>query len=85
MDFSNPVVINGLAMLGVVNVLSSIKVLMDKKIVGGRKLTLILVAWLIPVVGLIWVEYKLSKTKKKTSKKRGEEYIPDNLFDGTDL
>lgn len=88
MDLSNPIVINGLALLGVVNVLSTIKVLMDKKLVRGQKLTFSLIVWLIPVLGVIWLEYRASRVKTKRSKKRGEESLPDpslHLFDGTDL
>ena len=69
MDFSNPVVINGLALLGVLNVLSTIKVLIQKKIAGGQKLALISITWLIPVLGLVWSEYKFSQATKKKKKK----------------
>ena len=73
MDFSNPVVINGLALLGVLNVLSTIKVLIQKKIAGGQKLALISITWLIPVLGLVWSEYKFSQIQVFSSHKEEKE------------
>ena len=79
-DFET-ILTNGLALLGVINLICTLRVVFAKKLTSRQKILHTLIIWFLPILGAVYVLFFVLDQKSKRKKKRSNNTAADHNID----